>query len=56
MGDDSESGEHNADEIAAKLRDRVRAQAAALLSKADNRTSNGDSGGSSAAPGSPGGA
>lgn len=37
MGEDSDSD--NADEIAAKLRERVRAQAAALLDKVDNRDS-----------------
>lgn len=37
MGEDSDS--ENADDVAAKLRERVRAQAAALLDKVDNRES-----------------
>lgn len=37
MGEDSDSD--NADDVAAKLRERVRAQAAALLDKVDNRES-----------------
>lgn len=40
MGEESESEEHDTEDIAAKLRERVRAQAEALLSKVDDsRTS-----------------